>query len=157
MRTLVIIISVIGLITLNSCAQETDVKALLENTETRGEIINVIANDHNLMMEFMENMQGNNHAMQMMQGNKNMMGMMMKGQGMQMMMKDSMMMKNMMHGMMNDGKMMGTMMKMMHENGMMSENCMKSCMKMMNDKGMNMMKDSDDGSEQNEGDHSSHN
>ncbi len=40
--------------------------------------------------------------------------------------------------MMKDGKMMGNMMQMMHKEGMMGEDCMKSCMKMMNDKGMNM-------------------
>lgn len=46
----------------------------------------------------------------------------------------------MMQGMMKDGKMMSSMMKMMHEKGMMSEECMSSCMKMMGDKGMNMNK-----------------
>jgi hypothetical protein len=44
----------------------------------------------------------------------------------------------MMNGMMNDGKMMGTMMKMMHEKGIMSEDCMESCSKMMSEKGMDM-------------------
>jgi hypothetical protein len=33
---------------------------------------------------------------------------------------------------------MGTMMKMMHEKGMMSEDCMESCSKMMGEKGMDM-------------------
>ncbi|QHI36576.1 hypothetical protein IMCC3317_19390 [Kordia antarctica] len=144
MRTLVIIFSIIGLITLNSCKQETDVKAMLQNSETRSEVIKTIAENHDFMTEFMENMQGNNHAMQMMQGNKKMMGTMMQGEGMQMMMKDSAMMKQMMgnkqmmHSMMNDGKMMEKMMKMMHEKGMMSEDCMESCTKMMGEKGMNM-------------------
>ena len=137
MRTLVIIFSVVGFMTFNSCKQEPDVQAMLENTETRSEIIKAIGDNHNFMTEFMENMQGNNHAMQMMQGNKKMMGMMMEGEGMQMM-KDSTMTKNMMHSMMKDGKMMGSMMQMMHKEGMMSEDCMKSCMKMMGDKGMNM-------------------
>ena len=44
----------------------------------------------------------------------------------------------MINQMMNDGKMMGTMMKMMHEKGMMSEDCMESCSKMMGEKGMDM-------------------
>lgn len=149
MKTLVIIFSVFGLITLNSCNQQTNVQALLENAETRNEIVKTIAGNHDFMTEFMSTMQDNDHAMQMMQGNKMMMGKMMKGQGIQMMMKDSTMMKqmmgnkqmmhSMMQGMMKDGKMMGNMMKMMSEKGMMSEDCMQSCMKMMGDKGMDMM------------------
>jgi len=43
-----------------------------------------------------------------------------------------------MHSMMKDGKMMNHMMQMMHNEGKMSEDCMNSSMKMMNDKGMNM-------------------
>ena len=45
----------------------------------------------------------------------------------------------MMEGMMMDGKMMGNMMKMMHEKGMMSEDCMESCKQMMGEKRMKMM------------------
>jgi len=156
MKKLAIILSAIGLLSLSSCNQKTDVKAILENSETRSEIIKTISESHDFMTEFMTTMQGNNHATQMMQGNKKMMGNMMKGQGMQMMMKDSMMMKNMMQGMMKDGKMMGKMMKMMHKKGMMSEECMQSCMKMMGDKGMDMMNNNDEGSQPNEEDHSSH-
>ena len=138
MRKIMILFTAIGLIALTSCKQETDVQALLQNAETRSQIVTALTGDHDFMTELMENMQGNDHAMQMMQGNKKMMGMMMKGGGMKMMMKDSMMTGDMMNPMMNDGKMMGDMMKMMHEKGMMSEDCMKSCMKMMGDKGMNM-------------------
>lgn len=90
---------------------------MLQNSETRSEIIKTIAENPEFMTEFMANMQGKD---------------------MQMMMKDSAMMHPMMNGMMNDGKMMGTMMKMMHEKGMMSEDCIKSCTKMMGEKGMEM-------------------
>lgn len=131
MRTLVIILSVIGLVSLNSCNQEKNAQALLEDPETRNEIFTTIADNHDYMSEFMDNMPSNQHAMQMMQGNKKMMGSMMQGEGMQMMMRDSTMMHSMMNGMMNDGKTMGTMMKMMHEKGMMTEDCMQSCMQMM--------------------------
>lgn len=53
------------------------------------------------------------------------------------------------------------MMKMMHENGMMSEDCMQSCIKMMSDKGMdmkemNMMNDSDSENETPADDHAEH-
>ena len=140
MKTLIVIFSLMAMVTLNSCDQKTDTKAILVNTMTRNEIFNEISSNHQLMTAFMKNMQNDDHAMQMMQGNKMMMGNMMKGNGMQIMMKDSMMMKNMMQSMMKDGKMMGNMMQMMHANGMMTEDCMKSCMescmKMMNDKEM---------------------
>lgn len=136
MKTLVIILSVIGLLSLNSCNQKSDVKTMLQNSETRSKIFKNIAENPEFMTEFMANMQGK--GMQMMQGDPKMMGAMMQGEGMQMMMKDSTMMHSMMNGMMNDGKMMGTMMKMMHEKGMMSEDCIKSCTKMMGEKGMDM-------------------
>ena len=123
MKTQVIILIAIGLLSLNSCNQKTDPNAMLENSETRTELFNTITSNHDYMTEFMKNMRGNNHAMQMMQG-----------QGMKIMMKDSMMMMNMM----KDGNMMVKMMKMMHKKGMMSEDCMQSCMNMMEEKGMNM-------------------
>lgn len=138
MKTVTLIFLTIGLLTLNSCDQKTDINAMLDNSETRTEIFDAIANKPDYMMGFMENMQGNEQAIQMMQGNSKMMGNMMQGQDMQMMMKDSMMTKNMMQTMMKDGKMMGNMMQMMHEKGMMGEDCMKSGMKMMGEKGMDM-------------------
>ncbi|CAN5184612.1 hypothetical protein BH23BAC2_BH23BAC2_01460 [soil metagenome] len=94
MRTLVIIFSVVGLMTFNSCKQEPDVQAMLQNPETRDEVIKTIAENQDFMTEFMENMQGED--MQMMQGNKKMMGTMMQGEGMQMMMKGNSDMMNMM-------------------------------------------------------------
>ena len=119
-----------------SCNQSADANTMLENSETRKEVMSSIAGNHNYMNEMMKNMKNNDHAMQMMQGNQMIMGHMMQGNGMQKIMKDSMMMKNMMQNMMKDGKMMGNMMQMMHKNGMMSEDCMLSCMKMMTEKGM---------------------
>ena len=124
MKTLVIIISIVGFMTFSSCNQNAEASAMLENSETKNEIFDAIAGNHDMMTSFMESMQNNDHAMQMMQGNKMIMHNMMKGNGMQMMMKD--------------GAMMSNMMQMMHKNGMMREDCMTSCMKMMKDKGMNM-------------------
>lgn len=137
MRTLVIIFSVVGLMTFNSCKQEPNVQAMLENTETRNEIMQTIADNPDFMTDFMEDIQNNSQAMQMMQGHNGMRTMIMNGENMHMM-KDSTMTMNTMHSMMKDGKMMGNMMQMMHNEGMMSEDCMKSGMKMMGDKGMNM-------------------
>jgi hypothetical protein len=127
MKTVTLFFLTIGLLTLNSCNQKTDTNTMLENSETKTEIFNAIANNHALMTEFMENMQSSEHGMQMMQGN-----------GMQMMIKDSMIMKNMMQSMIKDGKMMSKMMKMMHQEGMMDDDCMQSSMKMLGEKGMNM-------------------
>lgn len=138
MRTTMIILLAIGLVSLTSCNQKADTKAMLENSETRTALFDSIASNHNHMTEFIKNMQGNDHAMQMMQGNQMIMGNMMQGQGIQMMMNDSMMSINMMNSMMKDGKMMNQMMQMMHNEGMMSEDCLNSSMKMMSDKGMNM-------------------
>jgi hypothetical protein len=158
MKTLLIVLSAVGLLSLNSCKQETNTQALMENPETRTEVFNAISKNHDYMTEFMESMHDNQHAMQMMQGNKKMMSSMMQGEGMQMMMKDSTMMHSMMNGMMNDGKMMGTMMKMMHEKGMMSEDCMESCSKMMGEKGMDMqgMDKMDDMDSPTKGEHTEH-
>lgn len=139
MKTVITLLTVIGLFTLTSCNQDADVNAMLKNPEMRSQMMEIITKDHNMMTEFMGKMKGNNHAMQMMQGDKEMMNMMMQGNGMQMMNNNPEMMKNMMGNMMKDGKMMGQMMQMMHNNGMMSEECMQSCMKKMKDKGMNMM------------------
>jgi hypothetical protein len=158
MKTILIVLSAVGLLSLNSCKQETNTQALMENPETRIEVFNAISKNHDYMTEFMESMHDNQHAMQMMQGNKKMMSSMMQGEGMQMMMKDSTMMHSMMNGMMNDGKMMGTMMKMMHEKGMMSEDCMESCSKMMGEKGMDMqgMDKMDDMDSPTKGEHTEH-
>jgi|TARA_R110000823_G_scaffold75775_2_gene173270 hypothetical protein len=158
MKTLLIVLSAVGLLSLTSCKQETDPLALMENPETRTEVFNAISKNHDYMTEFMESMHDNQHAMKMMQGNKKMMSSMMQGEGMQMMMKDSTMMHSMMNGMMNDGKMMGTMMKMMHEKGMMSEDCMESCSKMMGEKGMDMqgMNKMDDMDSPTKGEHTEH-
>ena len=137
MKTLVIILSAIGLLSLNSCNQETNPQAIMEIPEARTEVFNTITHNDDYMTEFMQNIQGNNQAMQMMQGNKGMMNMMMEGEGMNMM-KDSTMTMKTLHSMMKDGKMMNHMMQMMQNEGMMSEDCMQSSMKMMGDKGMNM-------------------
>ena len=124
---------------LGGCSQNTDVNALLQNPDTKQEVFSTIAGDHQTMMDFMNTMMDNEHAMMMMKGNEKMRGMMMNQGNMMSMMKDNPdMMHNMMSGMMKDGNMMSDMMQMMQQQGIMSEECMQSCMKMMADKGMNM-------------------
>lgn len=128
------------------CGQQADVNSMLKNAESKDKVFTAIVEDHELMTEFMNKMMTNEHAMMMMKGNKDMMGNMMGDGKMMKMMKDN---PDMMGEMMKDGKMMGRMMQMMNQEGMMSEECMQSCTKMMADKGMPM----DMGKGTEEGDH----
>lgn len=146
MKTLIVVLSAIGLLSLNGCKQESDPQVLLENSNTRTELFSAIIQNHEYMMEFMETMHSNEHAMQMMKGDKKMMSSMMHGEGMQMMMTDSIMMKNIMQVMMKDGKILANMIKMIHEKGIMSEDCMESSFKIIDEKEnflelMNMMEE----------------
>ena len=142
MKIIIMIISISGFITLNSCTQKMDVNKMLDNSETRSEIFEAIATDHDQMMSFVKSIQSNEHAMQMMQDNYMMMGNMMKGRGMHVMMKDSMMMHSMMGNMMKNKKMMGNMIQMMNNEGMMSYECMQTMIKTMN--GIEMMNQDED-------------
>lgn len=135
----VLILTIFFALTLGGCSQTTDVNALLQNPDTKQEIFSAIAGDHQMMMDFMNMMMDNEHARMMMKGNEKMRDMMMEQGYMMSMMKDNPdMMHNMMTRMMKDGTMMSHMMQMMQQQGMMSEECTQSCMKMMADKGMDM-------------------
>jgi hypothetical protein len=138
-KILLIVLPVIIILTA-SCTEQPDVNTLLSNAETKGQIFSKITDNHELMTEFMTTMMSNNHAKMMMQGNKDMMALVMKEDNMMQMMKDNPdMMHNMMSNMMKDGKMMGHMTQMMNQEGLMSDECMQTCMKNMDNKGM--MKD----------------
>jgi hypothetical protein len=146
MKTLVIILSAIGLISLNSCKQETDPQALMENEETRNEIYETIVADHEYSKQLMQAMMDNEHTQMMMKGDGDMMAMMMSdNEGMMAMIKDNPeMMQGMMSNMMNMAEsdssmcanmmdmmkdkpnMMGQMMDMMHKEGMMDKETLKS-------------------------------
>ena len=69
MKTFLVIISMIGLLSFTTTGQKKDVTKLLDNQQTRTEIFNAIQNNHELMNEFMNHMKGNQHAMMMWQGN----------------------------------------------------------------------------------------
>lgn len=66
MKTITLIFLLMPFWALNSFGQNADVAGLLDKPETRTEIFNTILNDHQLMMEFMNALQENNHAMMMM-------------------------------------------------------------------------------------------
>lgn len=122
-----------------SCNNTANIDQFLQNENTRQQVFDKITGNHEMMSGFMEVMMNNEHAMMMMKEHDGMKKMIM-GDG------------NMME-MMKDGKMMGNMMKMMNQEGIMSEECMQSCMKMMSDKGMNIDMQKGESND----DHNSHN
>lgn len=110
MKAITLIILLVTFSAVDGLAQEKDIAGLLNNTETKSEIFNTILNDHQLMMDFMDAMKSNDHAMMMMRenaammGNQSMEGMHMNGE-------------HKMMGMNNDNsEMMHQMMGMMKEN-----------------------------------------
>ncbi|MGM0551070.1 MAG: hypothetical protein ACQESW_08325 [Bacteroidota bacterium] len=144
MKTLAILISMITVLAFNVNAQNTDVKNLLENQETRAEIFNAIAGDHQMMTDFMKVAKENEYSARMLRNADNpqmeKMGSMQDGndeQKMMRMMKDN---PEMMQ------KVMGNMMKMCEKDSvmrnkmanMMSEHpeMMKMCRHKMKEKGM---------------------
>ena len=154
MKTLVFIFSMMTFLTLNSLGQDKKIAGLPENPEDRAEIFKAIVNDHGLMIEFMQAMKGNEHAM-MMKGHNPMMEkdgkmemsheqldsqhehqMMGHGDMMGMMKENPEMMQETMANMMDmckkDSSMCSNMADMMTEHPEM----MKMCMKKMKEKGM---------------------
>ena len=73
MKTTVFILSMLTVFTICGFGQNSNIPELLNKKDTRTEIFNTIMNDHDLMMDFIDAMKGNQHAMMMMKGN-NMMG-----------------------------------------------------------------------------------
>ena len=149
-------VAIVGVLLLTiSCNNSVSIDQLLQNETTRQQVFDKITADHNMMTDFMETMMNSEHAKMMMKGHEGMKNMMMGNGNMMEMMKDKPeMMHNMMGEMMKDEKMMGHMMQMMNKEGMMSEECMQSCMKMMGDKGMDMDKMTEEDGNDN---HDSHN
>lgn len=147
-RTITTIFAAVLLLTVNGYSQNTEVKALLDKPGTRTEVFNTILGDHQLMMEFMTAMKGNDNAMMMMQNNNQMM----ENKGGMSMNKDNQMKGHGdMMGMMKDNpemmmNMMGNMMDMCEKDSLMCTNManmmtdhpemMQMCMEKMNEKGM---------------------
>ena len=70
MKTFLVIISMIGLLSFTSAGKDKkDVSSLLNNKQTRQEIFQAIQNNPQLMADFMQEMHGNQQAL-MGQGNK---------------------------------------------------------------------------------------
>ena len=121
------------------CAQQANIEALLENPETKNEIFTTIMQDEELMNDFMDEMMANDNAMMRMRGNQQMMGHMMdQGHMMTMMQNNPDMQQMMMNNMMQNGAMMSQMMNRMHQQGIISEDCLQAAQKMMEERGMPM-------------------
>ena len=148
MKSITILISMLTVLVFNVNGQNTDVKGLLDNQETRTEIFNAIASDHQLMMDFMKVAWENEHGAMMMRNAENhQMKKMESKQGDTMEMNS----EHQMMDMMKDNpemmqKMMGNMMQMCEKDtamrsqmvNMMTEHpeMMKMCMQKMMEKGM---------------------
>jgi hypothetical protein len=74
MKTIAMILFLSPIWAINSLGQENEVTGLLNNSESRTAIFSAILNDHQLMMDFMDAMKDNNHAMMMMRSDSAMMG-----------------------------------------------------------------------------------
>jgi len=73
MKTLLLVVSMVGLLTLVSCNKKTDTNALLKDKATRTELFKAMANNPEMMTQFMNTIKDNKEAMQMMQGKHQMM------------------------------------------------------------------------------------
>ena len=71
MKITTILISMLTVLIFNVNGQNTDVKELLDNQETRTEIFNAIAGDHELMMNFMKVARENGLGAMMMSNTEN--------------------------------------------------------------------------------------
>jgi hypothetical protein len=150
-RTVTTIFVAVLLLSVNAYSQNTSVKTLLDKPETRTEVFNTILGDHQLMMEFMTAMKGNEHAMMMMQNSDSQMKGMKENGSMESSSTNHKMHQGEMMGMMKDNpemmmNMMGNMMDMCEQDSTMSTKManmmtdhpemMEMCMKKMNEKGV---------------------
>jgi len=71
MKATTILISMLIVLVFNVNGQNTDVKGLLDSQETRMDIFNAIASDHQLMMDFMKVAQENEHGAMMISNAEN--------------------------------------------------------------------------------------
>lgn len=118
---------------MNTLAQIPDIQKLMDNKEAREEIYNSIMNDHNLMMEFLGDVQHNDHAKAMIQQHQAMYG---SNAGNS----QGMMMGNNQHMMGNNQHMMGNNQQMMGNNQqMMGNNQQMMAMNQENTQMMNQM------------------
>lgn len=138
MKTLQKITLAIAFIMLFASCQST--KHILSKSDSRNEIINLIANDPDMSKEMMKAIMESNNGKMMMQGNDKMKMMMDNHEKMMKMMKDNPgMMKNMMSNMMEAAKSDTSMMSSMCKS-MMGNQQMMDMMKKMKGKNMDMKK-----------------
>jgi len=138
MKTLATLLAVISLFILASCKPDSGIQTMTQNSETRSQMMQNIAEDDEMMIEFIGTIRSNKHAMQLMREDHNVMNM--KTQGGAMQMTNSNLMEGMMQSILKDEKKMNQMLQMMHKEGFLSDDCMKHIIKMMNNKELNINK-----------------
>lgn len=147
MKKIIFILGITSLL-LTACNKPKTSTQVLEDQTQRHEIMQTIANDQEMMKEMSEVMMKSENAKMMMMQNQDMMSMMMgnrpmmkrnpgmmqgmMGNMMQMAQTDSVMRKNMTGMMASHRTMMQSMMQTMREKGIMSPECMKANMELMN-------------------------
>ena len=129
MKTLIITLTGIILIAATACNQKNDPGKDLDNATYRNEVFQTIINDHQMMTEFMEELQHNGHGMMMMQENEQMMpGVMNRESMMEMMpvyMNDSIACEYLTDSIMVHRKTMEMMLNKMHAAGIMDQQSME--------------------------------
>jgi hypothetical protein len=140
LQKFVLVIGFIALALFLACQSRTEIKQILSKSDTRKEIMEIIANDSIMSKEMMETMMNNKTCRMMMQGNEKMTMMTMENHGKMMkMMKDNpgmmqVMMSDMMESCKSDTSMMSSMCKTMMGNQQMNNMMQKKI------EGMNKVK-----------------
>ena len=119
-----------GLFLLVACSSPEQV---LQNEQSRQQLYESIASDREMMQEFMNVAMSDQHAPMMHD-----MMMADSTRMMHMMQNQPQMRQFMMSGMMRDSQMMGHMMEMMHQQGMMADECWQAFQQRMHGQGMHM-------------------
>jgi len=138
MKTFVITIFAVVMLGFTACNQQSNVKDLLSNPETRNEIYSTITNNHQMMMEFMDIAKDSKHAMMMIQEDEFFESEMMNMENMKktadMFMQDSLACDHLTDNMMGNREVMNMILRKMHKQGMMDKNSMQESMKKVEQK-----------------------
>lgn len=134
MKTFVISIFTVAMLGLAGCNQQsTTVKDLLNDPEKRTEIYSTISANHQMMMEFMNAVHNNEHAMMMIQEDEILMAAGMSMDNMRettaMFMQDSLACDHLTDNMIANREVMKMMLNKMYGQGMMDKNSMQETMK----------------------------
>ncbi len=139
MKTRLTYFSVIFLFLFTACEKNTDLQTMMQNSESRGQMMQNILDDNVMMSEFLSKMRLNQSALLMIQSDHEIMQMIIKGNEMHMannnLLNDRDIMNGMMQSIIKDGEIMNQMVQMMYKEGFISDDCMNYNIQMMKNKG----------------------